>query len=178
VEINSSFYRPHRQSTYEGWKTATPASFRFSVKMPRKITHECALRHAAAEVTEFYSGIEGLQPKLGAVLIQLPPSLEFSAASVRRFASGEVGHQPRGNGSEPVCRRDAARRQPLIQLFPLAWFPSNVLLELLRRPAGVLCRLGESRTTHGYLVHFRQYRALCRLGQRMRVCSAAPRSVI
>jgi uncharacterized protein YecE (DUF72 family) len=99
VEINSSFYRPHRQSTYEGWKTATPASFRFSVKMPRKITHECALRHAAAEVTEFYSGIEGLQPKLGAVLIQLPPSLEFSAASVRAFFKS----LPRLRGVRLVC---------------------------------------------------------------------------
>src|ERR1700733_5234695 len=54
VEINSSFYRPHRKTTYEAWKTATPASFRFSVKMPRTITHECALRHANREVSEFF----------------------------------------------------------------------------------------------------------------------------
>jgi uncharacterized protein YecE (DUF72 family) len=85
VEINSTFYRPHRKATYEAWKAATPAAFRFSVKMPRTITHECALRHAAAEVSEFFSGIEALQPKLGAVLLQLPPSLEFNAAAFRAF---------------------------------------------------------------------------------------------
>jgi uncharacterized protein YecE (DUF72 family) len=53
--------------------------------MPRTITHECALRHAVREITAFFGGIEALQPKLGAVLIQLPRSLEFSAALVRAF---------------------------------------------------------------------------------------------
>src|SRR6201996_3417025 len=99
VEINSSFYRPHRKSTYQTWKSATPASFRFSVKMPRAITHECALRHAGREITEFFDGIEALQPKLGAVLIQLPPSLEFSAALVRAFFKS----LPKLGGVRLVC---------------------------------------------------------------------------
>src|SRR5262245_53518543 len=40
VEINSSFYRTHRRSTYLSWRLATPRKFRFAVKMPRSITHE------------------------------------------------------------------------------------------------------------------------------------------
>jgi uncharacterized protein YecE (DUF72 family) len=86
--------------------------------MPRSITHECALRHAAAEVSEFFSGIEALQPKLRAVLIQLPPSLEFSAAAVRAFFKSV----PRLRGVHLVCEPRHA-----------SWFahPADALLERL-----------------------------------------------
>jgi uncharacterized protein YecE (DUF72 family) len=53
--------------------------------MPRSITHEGHLRGTAAEVSRFYEEICHLRPKLAAVLVQLPPSLEFSAATVRSF---------------------------------------------------------------------------------------------
>ena len=38
VEINSSFYRPHRPGTYQRWAATVPAAFRFAVKMPKIIT--------------------------------------------------------------------------------------------------------------------------------------------
>jgi uncharacterized protein YecE (DUF72 family) len=85
VEINSSFYREHQRKTYERWRDSTAARFRFSVKMPRSITHESALRRTRREVSQFFSTIQGLQPKLGAVLIQLPPGLEFAASTARAF---------------------------------------------------------------------------------------------
>jgi uncharacterized protein YecE (DUF72 family) len=85
VEINSSFYRSHRKSTYLAWKLATPAEFRFAVKMPRTITHDSALSDASDEIAVFFDEVEALQPKLAVVLVQLPPSLEFSAAKVRSF---------------------------------------------------------------------------------------------
>jgi uncharacterized protein YecE (DUF72 family) len=85
VEINSSFYKPHRSATYARWRDATPASFRFSVKMPRSITHESHLKGCAADVRNFYEEISHLQPKLSVVLVQLPPSLEFNARTVRVF---------------------------------------------------------------------------------------------
>src|SRR5579875_3870002 len=40
VEINSSFYRPHRPATYARWAASVPADFRFSVKVPKAATHE------------------------------------------------------------------------------------------------------------------------------------------
>ncbi len=40
VEINSSFYRPHRVTTYAKWAAAVPDGFRFAVKVPRSVTHE------------------------------------------------------------------------------------------------------------------------------------------
>jgi uncharacterized protein YecE (DUF72 family) len=85
VEVNSSFNRPHRAETYARWRDETPAQFRFAVKMPRSITHESRLRCASAEMSRFYEDISHLQPKLAAVLVQLPPSLEYSAATARSF---------------------------------------------------------------------------------------------
>jgi uncharacterized protein YecE (DUF72 family) len=85
VEINSSFYRPHRASTYARWRNETPKAFRFTVKMPRSVTHEHHLKRCAAEVARFYGEVEHLQPKLGAILVQLPPALEFSAPAARSF---------------------------------------------------------------------------------------------
>jgi uncharacterized protein YecE (DUF72 family) len=48
VEINSSFYRPHKPETYARWAQAVPAHFRFSVKMPQAISHEAGLRGGGA----------------------------------------------------------------------------------------------------------------------------------
>lgn len=85
VEINTSFYRSHRKETYERWRDSTPESFRFAVKMPRSITHDCALRGARRQISQFFAEIEGLCPKLAVILIQLPPSLAFVARTVRAF---------------------------------------------------------------------------------------------
>jgi uncharacterized protein YecE (DUF72 family) len=99
VEINSSFHRPHRATTYARWRNETPEAFRFAVKMPRSVTHECHLKRCAAEVSRFYEEVEHLQPKLGAILVQLPPDLEFSAAAVRSFFKAA----PRPPGVAVTC---------------------------------------------------------------------------
>jgi uncharacterized protein YecE (DUF72 family) len=99
VEINSSFYRAHQGSTYARWCQDTPRSFRFSVKMPKSITHESQLRKCAAEVARFYGEISNLQPKLAAVLVQLPPSLEFQTRTVNAFFKSV----PRLRGTQLVC---------------------------------------------------------------------------
>lgn len=85
VEINSSFYRPHRRATYEKWAASVPGGFRFSVKMPKAITHERRLVECAEALDEFLGQAEGLGPKLGALLVQLPPSLRFDASSAGPF---------------------------------------------------------------------------------------------
>src|ERR687894_400456 len=46
VEINSSFYRPHRPATYERWAASVPEEFRFAVKIPKAIPHERRLKEA------------------------------------------------------------------------------------------------------------------------------------
>ncbi|MES2899178.1 MAG: DUF72 domain-containing protein [Pseudomonadota bacterium] len=85
VEINSSFYRPHRPETYARWADCVPAQFRFSVKLPRSITHDAKLRDIAEPLRDFASQAGALGSKLGCVLVQLPPKLGFDPELAGEF---------------------------------------------------------------------------------------------
>ncbi len=85
VEINSSFYRPHQPQTYVRWAQSVPADFRFSVKLPRTITHERRLRQPDEPLFRFLGEVAGLGEKLGCILIQLPPSLAFDMETAAAF---------------------------------------------------------------------------------------------
>lgn len=85
VEINSSFYRPHQPQTYARWAASVPDAFRFSVKLPKAITHEAKLRDADELLDRFVREAGELGPKLGCVLVQLPPSGVFDADTVADF---------------------------------------------------------------------------------------------
>ena len=103
AEINSSFHRPHAHAVYARWAAATPAHFRFSVKLPRTITHEGELRRARRTLeTYLRDQVSGLGEKLGPLLVQLPPSLAFNVrvargffAAVRDMHAGAVVCEPR-----------------------------------------------------------------------------------
>lgn len=85
VEINSSFYRPHQPATYARWAASVPDDFRFSVKLPRRITHELRLQDCWEELDKFLGEVAQLANKLGCLLIQLPPSLRFDEAVATEF---------------------------------------------------------------------------------------------
>jgi uncharacterized protein YecE (DUF72 family) len=85
VEINTSFYRPHRPGTYARWAASVPDAFRFAVKVPREITHKRRLIDSADVLEPFLAAIGALGVKLGTILVQLPPSLVFSAATAATF---------------------------------------------------------------------------------------------
>lgn len=85
VEINTSFYRPHRVSTYEKWAAAVPDGFHFAVKVPRAITHERRLTGVDELLVRFLGEVASLGTKLGPLLLQLPPSLVFNRASAEPF---------------------------------------------------------------------------------------------
>ncbi|MBD8269634.1 DUF72 domain-containing protein [Pseudomonas fluorescens] len=85
VEINSSFYRPHLPKTYERWRESVPAGFRFSVKMPKRITHELRLQECETALDEFLAQCLQLDDKLGCLLVQLPPSLSYEPLIARAF---------------------------------------------------------------------------------------------
>lgn len=87
VEINSSFYRPHRRATYERWAAGVPDHFRFAVKLPKSITHDHRMRECSDLLDRFAGEVTGLGRKFGALLIQLPPSLAFSDEA-RDFLTG------------------------------------------------------------------------------------------
>jgi uncharacterized protein YecE (DUF72 family) len=77
VEINSSFYRPHRSATYIRWAESVPDDFRFSVKVPKAVTHTARLENVEPLLETFISECSHLGEKLGCLLIQLPPSLAW-----------------------------------------------------------------------------------------------------
>src|SRR5690606_11648049 len=85
AEVNSSFHRPHRRETWRRWAGAVPARFRFSVKLPRTISHELGLRGTGPALDRFLLEVEGLGAKLGCLLLQRPPSLVFDARSASAF---------------------------------------------------------------------------------------------
>lgn len=85
VEINSSFYRSHKSATYARWAASVPEHFRFSVKLPRQITHFQKLRAPEEMLDRFLSEVEALGKKLGPILVQLPPSLVFEEAVAEAF---------------------------------------------------------------------------------------------
>lgn len=85
AEINTSFYRPHAAGTYERWAAAVAGDFRFSVKIPKIITHERGLTRAREPLARFLDEVAGLGTRLGPLLVQLPPSHAFDARRVGRF---------------------------------------------------------------------------------------------
>ena len=87
VEINSSFYRPHRPSTYARWAASVPDGFRFAAKVPKAATHEAKLRGPAAVETleRFLAEVRELGDRLGPLLIQLAPSLRYDAEIASAF---------------------------------------------------------------------------------------------
>lgn len=102
VEINSSFHRPHRREVYEKWAAQTPRSFRFAVKLPRDITHDARLRRARSSLGEFLNQAGGLGRRLGPLLVQLPPSLDYEPrvasrffALMRELHAGDIVCEPR-----------------------------------------------------------------------------------
>jgi uncharacterized protein YecE (DUF72 family) len=102
VEINSSFHRPHRISTWARWRDSAPANFRFSVKVPKLITHQRKLVDCEDSIAEFIEQAKTLGDKLAALLVQLPPKLEFDPKvalaffhSMRRRSDAAIVCEPR-----------------------------------------------------------------------------------
>ena len=85
AEINSTFRRSHRAQTYERWAASVPPDFRFSVKTPQVLTHAARLVDCRDGVRAFLAEISYLGPRLGPILLQLPPSLAFDAGHVEPF---------------------------------------------------------------------------------------------
>jgi len=85
VEINYTFYRMPNEKLLEGWSAGTPENFSFTLKAPRRITHDARLRDCADRVRQFLETAAVLGPKLGALLFQLPPNLKKDLALFDAF---------------------------------------------------------------------------------------------
>lgn len=85
AEINSSFSRSHRRTTYERWAGTVGPDFRFSVKVPKAITHDNGLVGTNDLLKAFAEEVTGLGDKLDVALVQLPPKLGLDIHIARMF---------------------------------------------------------------------------------------------
>jgi uncharacterized protein YecE (DUF72 family) len=75
VESNNAFYRLPEKELFARWRDATPEGFVMAVKASRYLTHIKRLKDPAEPVHRLMERVEGLGPKLGPILLQLPPTL-------------------------------------------------------------------------------------------------------
>ena len=88
VEMDSSFYHVPSAKTVAHWAEMTPATFRFSPKLPKTLSHEKRLEDPAAEINMMRHLADELGPRFGCALLQLPPSFQARAQeekSLRAF---------------------------------------------------------------------------------------------
>ncbi len=85
VEINYTFYRMPTATLVAGWARQVPDGFRFTLKAPRRITHDRRLRDVGDLVSGFCAAAAELGPKLGALLFQLPPNFKQDLAVFDAF---------------------------------------------------------------------------------------------
>ena len=89
VEINYTFYRMPTPKLVAGWRTQVPPEFRFTLKAPKRITHDKRLR--AADVADslhgFITAASELGPQMAALLFQLPPNFKKDVPLLKEFLS-------------------------------------------------------------------------------------------
>jgi uncharacterized protein YecE (DUF72 family) len=92
VEINYTFYRLPTEKLLAGWAAGTPDNFSFTLKAPRRITHDAKLQRCEDLLQTFCRTARTLGPKLGTLLFQLPPTFKKDPEVLRAF----VGLLPDG----------------------------------------------------------------------------------
>ena len=85
VEINNTFYRMPAESMLAQWAEQVPARFAFTLKAPRRITHDSRLRECESNVAELLRRANALGERLGAILFQLPPYLKKDVPRLNDF---------------------------------------------------------------------------------------------
>jgi uncharacterized protein YecE (DUF72 family) len=85
VEINYTFYRIPNETLLANWAAATPDGFTFTLKAPRRITHDSKLQRCEELLQSFCRTARTLGPKLGTLLFQLPPTFKKNADVLKAF---------------------------------------------------------------------------------------------
>lgn len=74
VELDTTFHAAPTADRVRHWASMTPAQFRFTVKTPRAVTHDAPLETGLATMLSFLDAVRAFGDKLGAVLLQFPPT--------------------------------------------------------------------------------------------------------
>ena len=85
VEINNTFYRMPSEKVLADWSKAIPEGFTFTLKAPRRMTHDARLKDCADILDTFCARARTLGPKLGVLLFQMPPYFRQDLAVLDEF---------------------------------------------------------------------------------------------
>jgi uncharacterized protein YecE (DUF72 family) len=121
LEVSQTSHRMPNVRTLQSWAKETREGFTFSLKAPRRITHDLRLRDAGDALTSFCDTAKALKDKLGVLLFQLPPFLKNDVSRLEDFL-----HQ-----MPPGFR-------PAFEFRNASWFTDEVF-ECLRRFDAALC---------------------------------------
>ncbi|MFV8315456.1 DUF72 domain-containing protein [Mycobacterium sp. 23] len=88
VELNASFYRWPKDSTFAGWRDQLPPGFTMSVKAHRGLTHYRRLATAGPWIERFERCWELLGDRHGVLLVQLRPDQQRDDARLDSFLAG------------------------------------------------------------------------------------------
>jgi uncharacterized protein YecE (DUF72 family) len=105
IEINATFYRYQKPTSFAKWREETPEGFVFSVKAPQFATYRKVLAEAAPSVERFVaSGLAELRGKLGPLLWQFARTKHYEREDMEAFLKllpREIGGAPAQHALEP-----------------------------------------------------------------------------
>jgi uncharacterized protein YecE (DUF72 family) len=127
VELNASFYRWPRSTTFAGWRERLPAGFRLSVKAPRGLTHARKLQAPEEWVERIATAWQELGDKRAVLLVQLAPGHARDDARLAHF----LGALP------PSIRTAVEFRHP-------SWH-DDAVYDLLERHGAAYCVMSGAR---------------------------------
>ena len=112
VEINYTFYRMPTEKLLAGWAAGTPEHFQFTLKAPRRITHDAKLQRCEDLLQSFCRTRARSGRSSATLLFQLPPTFKKDVQVLARFRRAAAGRHARRGRVPPslvVRRRDLRR---------------------------------------------------------------------
>src|SRR5262245_54418595 len=85
VEADSTFYGCPRLDTVLSWRDKTPPGFRFSLKVPKVVTHDKALLDCRQELGRFLTAARALETKLACCVLQFAYQKRSEFSSLGEF---------------------------------------------------------------------------------------------
>lgn len=139
VEIDSTFYAIPSENSVKGWRQRTPANFNFSLKLPSEITHKRRLRASQDILEEFIQRLNGLEGKLGCLLIQLAPDFSPNEQAIFNQFIDSLPPQLRfavefrdANWLKSKTIEVLARKNVAITLADSRWIPRHLSFSLIK----------------------------------------------
>jgi uncharacterized protein YecE (DUF72 family) len=97
VEVNYTFRRFPQEKTLESWREQAAPGFVFTLKANQRITHFKRLSDTDEDVGDFLRISGSLGDRLGCVLFQCPPTLQYDRGLIESF----VGYLPPSGPGRP-----------------------------------------------------------------------------